>query len=288
MQKKIKIKILVLISLFTVCESVQKKHVIGTRGAGFFSNFLAVLNHIAWCERHDKIPVVYWDRESSYYNPNKYPGIKNVWEYYFEPVASLHYTDGDRIHRRYGAPDGTTVITGKGDFTAHFLPEVRQEMFQLIQKYIHIKQRILAKVDSFYEAHMQGRPTVGVHIRRTDNYVSIHVALEEYLKRIQEFPLYQVLVCTDDMYALEYMKDALGDRVIYCDVQRSHNNKPLHHRSKYAKGLLGEEVLMEVLLLARCDSFIHAISNVVCGVLYFNPTMPHIFIDPRDYGALSL
>ena len=37
----------------------------------------------------------------------------------------------------------------------------------------------------------------------------------------------------------------------------------------------GEDVLIEVLLLSKCDFFIHTISQVSTAVLYFNPTLQH-------------
>ncbi|MGB8468314.1 MAG: hypothetical protein WCE21_04875 [Candidatus Babeliales bacterium] len=288
------IKFLSLYSLFIVhllffnASSAHGTHVIGSRSAGFFSDFLLALNHLIWCERNNITPIVYWDHNSLYYSPKGYHHATNAWEYYFEPVSTVPYNPKEIIHNGYSAPDNTTIITGKGNFTAHFLPEVRQEVYQLMQKYIHVKSVVQKKVDAFYKKHMEGKPTVGVHIRRTDNYISIHVGLEEYIKRLQDFPNHQILVCTDDYQALAYMKEKFGKRVIYCNVYRSHDGSPVHHHGKHSKPLLGEEILMEVLLLARCDLFVHAISNVVCGVLFFNPMIPNIFIDPRDYGIVSL
>ncbi len=39
-------------------------------GAGdFFSLFSSVLNHLSWCEKHKKTPVVFLDKRSYYYDP---------------------------------------------------------------------------------------------------------------------------------------------------------------------------------------------------------------------------
>lgn len=259
--------------------SIASKHTIGTRNAGLFSNFFAVLAHLDWCERNNRIPVVYWDSVSVYYKQGGYNGSHNVWEYYFEPISSAFYQVGDHIDRNYNAPDGTYLEHGH-NFVQALTPEFRKRMNDLINKYIHVKESILKKIEEFYEQKMKNKKTIGFHIRRTDNYLSINVPMQKYIDVAMQYPDYLVLVCTDDQDALEIMKKALGSRVISYDVYRSRGNASIHHHSSYSKALAGEEVLIEVLLLAHCDIFVHAVSHVAGAALYFNPTMPNIFLEP--------
>ena len=71
------------------------------------------------------------------------------------------------------------------------------------------------------------------------------------------------------------MKEAinlLNGPVVYYDSYRSVNGEPIHDSEhSYNKAQLGEEVLIEVSLLARCDLFVHTRSNVSTAVLLFNP-----------------
>ena len=78
-----------------------KKFVIGLHGkhAGLFAVFFGALNNIAWCERNNKVPVVYWDNKSLYYTPGGYNNSTNVWEYYFEQTSSLSYLPGDSVEK---------------------------------------------------------------------------------------------------------------------------------------------------------------------------------------------
>ena len=46
----------------------EQKYVIGqSSNEGLFSCFLTTLNDIVWCEQHNKIPVIFWDKTSRYY-----------------------------------------------------------------------------------------------------------------------------------------------------------------------------------------------------------------------------
>lgn len=54
------------------------------------------------------------------------------------------------------------------------------------------------------------------------------------------------------------------------------NNIPIHDFKN--KLLLGEECLIDALLLAKCDVFIHTLSLVSQAVSYFNPTMGSLLV----------
>lgn len=38
---------------------------------------------------------------------------------------------------------------------------------------------------------------------------------------------------------------------------------------------MGEDVLVETMLLSRCNHFVHTISNVSTAALFFNPDLEH-------------
>ncbi|MDR3550121.1 MAG: hypothetical protein P4L31_01810, partial [Candidatus Babeliales bacterium] len=68
-----------------------------------------------------------------------------------------------------------------------------------------------------------------------------------------------------------------GRKIIYYDCFRSDNGNPLHFR-KPSPGQLGQDVLIEALLLSRCNALVHTYSNVSTGALYFNPTAKHVLV----------
>lgn len=118
----------------------------------------------------------------------------------------------------------------------------------MIDKYIKVKPAIIQQVDSFYKSSMQGKKTIGIH--------------------------------------LEQAKRTLKKPVIYYNSHRSTNGQVIHswkNRHNY-KAKAGEEVLIEVLLLACCDKFMHACSNVSAAVLAFNPDLEHRAFLPKYFN----
>lgn len=252
----------------------NEKHVIGVHPAGFFSAFTGVLNQLSWCQKNNKIPVVYWDIYSFYYNPNGLNGSYNAWEYYFEPVSSLKYELGDIIHYGYSI--------GPSDFYyASTDQSKRDHAYRLISKYIKINKPVQQKIDQFYQENMINKNTIGIHLRGTDKYKEESLISAQQM--IETALLYadadtQFLIATDEQQLLDTLISLLKDhKVIYYDCYRSTNGQPLHSRKPYLPQI-GEDVLVEVQLLSKCNIFIHTLSNVSAGVLYFNPHLKHVLV----------
>lgn len=260
-----------LVVFFSQITSISSdiKYVLGARDAGLFSNFLGVLNLLVWCKKNNKFLVVYWNRSSPYYIPQGYNGSFNVWEYYFEPVSDLFYENNDPIHCEYTAPDGF-AINAHSKLSKEFRNYIYNEA---IEPYIRLKSNINKKINDFYIKHMQGRHTIGIHLRGTDKYIEIpQVSPEMILQKAKQEALSdsQFFVATDENSLLELAKKTLPGKIIYYDAHRSIDGKSLHG-STTDKAQLGEEVLIEVMLLSHCNKLIHTYSNVSAAVLFFNP-----------------
>ncbi len=258
--------------------SHTKKYVIGVHQAGFFSAFLGVLNHLVHCKETNKIPVVYWGDSSLYYLHGGFNGSHNVWEYYFEPVSYLTYNPGkDRLHASYGGNYAEFYYNALGQAT-------RNKAYQLISQYIRIKPVVRAKIDNFYQEYMAGKRTIGIHLRGTDKFTEVkQVAIERIVEaaRAQADENTQFFVASDEQRLLDQAIELLrGYKVIFYDCYRSNNDKPLHiKRIKPSFAQLGEDVLVEASLLARCDLLVHTLSNVSAGALYWNPSLKNIVLE---------
>ncbi len=276
---KVKNFFLVFITIFSiknVAFSNVSKHVIGYPGKeyGFFAALMNVLNDLAWSEKNHKIPVVYWDETTVYYQPEGFNGSKNVWEYYFEPVSTESFKQGDDVI-------STAHLDGYTDFYKtephHFLnKEQRKLAHRFLVKYIKIKAPIEAKINDFCNKYMKGKRTIGIHLRGTDKYKEIKpVNLELIFAEANKYQCDQYLIATDEQILLDKAISLLNKPVIYYNSYRSTDGQPLHFSNYPHKAQLGEEILIEAKLLSVCDRFIHTRSNVAKGVLYFNPSLEH-------------
>lgn len=254
----------------------QKKHVIGCMPLGLFANFGMVLSNLAWCVRNNALPVVLWTEHCLYYTGNEYNGSLNAWEYYFQPLSQASYK-GETVHTQYVAPDNSWInIT----FQPHNQPTKaeRKKIYEtLIKPFIKLNPLVQEKVDSFFDARMRGRHTIGIHLRGTDKIKE--TKLVDPLTILQEAqrhagPHSQFFIATDEEALLELAVQTLPGTIIAYDSHRSQDGSPVHHDSPYPMHLIGEEVVIEAMLLARCNIMIHTdLSNVSGAVLFLNPDL---------------
>lgn len=283
--------------IFHPIESTPRKHVIGYWHAylpngrcnivGFFSAFLAVINNIAWAKKHNRIPLVYWDDYSLYYQPEGYNGATNVWEYYFEPISDIAYdpTHDPTPYYEYGAPDGTGFVPFKP-----LKQQEKEEMHAIIRDYIRIKKPIQKKIDAFYDAHMAGKKVIGIHLRGTDKCSEAEVVgTTDYLEIANNWASQQkeeciFFVATDEEQLLEKAKEGLNGTVYHWDSCRSIDGKAVHHKTNHhSPAKKGEEVLIETILLSRCDVIIRGHSNIAYTATFFNPAIEDILVEPKRF-----
>jgi hypothetical protein len=151
---------------------------------------------------------------------------------------------------------------------------------KLLDPFIKIKPDIQQKIDSFYETHMKEKKTIGLHLR--GNHLGKEVLSVPRLYLFEEANNYadlgyQFFIATDQEPLIEEAKKQLRGPVIYYECQRF-NETTSPYPGKKLDPQLGEDLLIETLLLSKCDHFIHTISNVSTAVLYFNPELSHTVI----------
>ena len=275
--------------------TLPEKHAIGCRWhVGFFSTFLGVLNQLKWCEQNTKTPVVYWPKDGLYYDERGINGITsdNVWDYYFYPVSSLSYEATDNPSYKYTL-DGFAVATLPFPFPyvgydkiIQIYPDrdVRQQMNRLISTYIKIKEPTLDKIESFYKKQIEDVFTVSIHLRGTDKYHEIApVSLEHIFTEANKYSPCQFYVATDEEQLLEEARKKLNGPVISYDCFRAAQSKQgVHYNIEYpeerSRALLGEEALIDCILLSRCNLMIHTWSNLSISALLFNPGLEHLHL----------
>jgi hypothetical protein len=275
--------------LLCCCFSLHgEKFVIGSaEKEGFFSSFLAVLNNLAWADKVGNTPVVQWNEISYYYQPEGYNGSYNPWEYYFAPVSEETYRPGDKLHQWCCAPDSSTIWSSFFSDLDQFNAETRFEGKALIDKYIRIHPSILEKVDQFYQQKIAKKFTIGIHLRGTDRYTKqaktamVRDTIDAALRIAKETgKKCQFFIATDEESLLDYAKTNLKGKVLFCDSIRSKDGQPIHSASGRSAAQLGEEILIEALLLSKCDHFVYSLSCVPLAVLLFNPSLPHEYLPP--------
>ena len=155
---------------------------------------------------------------------------------------------------------------------------------RLFAKYIQLQPALAARVDAFANARMAGRRWVAVHVRGSDKVTELRdLALvnAQYQQRIetmlQSDPAMGVFLLTDSEHFAREYRERYGDRVLAADVARSADATGVHYAGHEGRKL-GEEVVLDAFLAARCDAFLgNGASNVSAAIRHLKDWAPAKF-----------
>lgn len=158
-----------------------------------------------------------------------------------------------------------------------------EQVYQyLFQRYLKVKPWIAAKVEAFSRQKMAGRPHLALHVRGGDkggedpNLARLnalyHPEIERYL---WETPQGGLFLITDDKEILASYLERYRDRVVHTGATRTATAQGVHYQKHASRYRLAEEVIVDTLLAARCESFIgNGLSNVSCAVAQMKAWAP--------------
>lgn len=293
------------------------QHVDGN--AGFCAMLTYTLNGIRMATRDGAIPVVYYGREATrfFFDPSH---GENVWEYYFEPVSSVGYErlraaldhnelSPDRVHSftkrqicnwHHSDLDRIATFWAKDvpDDPSAWMETKRTLGRKYVSEHIRVKPHIIAKVDAFWRTRIWPQFTIGVHIRGTDFAYAEPTSPRAYFDAIDHYLAsrgtdpYRIFLATDQNQFVDLFRQRYGERLITYDCLRSNRRQPPFKFSSESPFKRGEDVLIDVLLLSRCDFLFKGAAAVGEFALWFNPSLRcHDFalesrFDPRQFRHL--
>ncbi len=268
--------------------------------AGFSSLLTIALNGVRKALENNWLPVVNYDREVNdhFYDPDRGP---NVWEYYFEPVMGVSYARVEELLEEgeisesdlHSYPANLIWEWHRFDpdriatFWHNQVPEDRRAWMsekrklgrEYVSRFLHVKPHIRDRVERFHEEHIARQYTFGVHIRGTDLSYAEPTEPSRYFRTIDELARrkriesFKVFLATDQSQFVDLFTRQFGDRLITYASTRSATDVPVflfRDMSPYKKG---EDVLMDILLLSKCDFLVKGASAVGEYALWFNPEL---------------
>jgi hypothetical protein len=232
-------------------------------GSGFFSNLFFILNHIRIAEKLNFVPVVDMKNFKTIYNDKslKYKN-RNIWEVYFKQISRYNlnevYQSNNVVFSSNYLPEDTIFDWNKNDLKKKFI------------KYIKINSLFLSKKKNFIKKQFQQK-TLGVHFRGTSYKIARGHSFQPNLKimidlinfLIKKNYYKKVFVITEEQKYLDGLKKEFKDKLIFYNSHRSYKNDAFkiyprkNHRYK-----LGEETLVETLILSECDGIISNTTNI--------------------------
>jgi hypothetical protein len=241
--------------------------------SGLFSVFTTVLGFLEFYDQKKCAGIkIDFSDKSIYYDPSR---GSNWWGYYFETeefeiVPDAVVRDVPRKLKRAFTRKGYAGIT-------------RHEAFSLIQKYIKIKPQIEAKINFFAREYFGNSNVIGVHYRGTDKrseaprvpYKKVYETIQTVINSLSSDD-YKIFVATDEKAFLDDILVRFPGRVIYTNSLRSSDGAPVHKETYKNCYKMGEDAVLDCLLLSKCGILIRTASNLSTCAGYFNPGLPII------------
>lgn len=268
--------------------------------SGFCAIMVYVLNGIKRAEAQNAIPVIHFDK---YNTPDFYDSCcgESIWEYFFEAISPYSIDDIQRFKEEkilttsdIYLPSSKEVIWGHhhdkqrlATFWAYSTPidkenwmkEKRRLGRKYINKYIRLKPQITEKASSYINTHFKDSFIIGVHVRGTDFAYARPTNLANYFEEIDRIILEnsnkvcRVYLATDQEQYLTLFKSRYFENLLYIDAIRSNNHIApfrIDNDTSYKKG---EDVLLDIIMLSKCNHVIKGAAAVGEMALWFNTGM---------------
>ena len=240
--------------------------------AGFFSNITFILNHLKICNEMNFIPIIDMKNYPTLYNEKK--KIKktyNSWEYYFEKLNKYSLKE---VYK------SSKVFLSSTVFQKNMSIDINNRELKKHFNKIKIRKEILDKVKYFKKINFQKKDRIlGVHFRGSTYKTarghafpstSKHM-IENIQSLINKFGYNKIFIVTEEQKYLQLLKKKFKRKLIFYDSYRMNklDSFTIYPRKNH-RYLLGEEILIETLLLSECKGLTFVKSNVISAALMFS------------------
>lgn len=271
---------------------------------GFFAFYNMSLVLVDYCLKNGYVPC--FDLSSFVYRCDQ--NANDPWASFFEPLEIYedpYKIEGELEFRVSEHPP--LVCLSDPSYTPLFclwngFPEDKEtrEHLNKFSGHVKIRQDIKNEAEAYIKEHFSGKIITGAHLRHTDHWTdpipylkdqtSYH-PFEAYTKVLKEHKSSDhIYIATDavkNIHKLRFVKE-LRDKIIYNDFLRATTEAPIHLDKDYYGYdpiRLGREVLIDVIILSRCDYLVGSISNITLTALFWNPSLPFTNIDRSNGGT---
>ena len=236
-----------------------------TPGAGLFSNFIFVLNHLKIADSCGFSPIVDMENFPTIYNEqNSVKNSKNAWDYYFKSKKKY---DLKKIYK-----SGNFILTSNKFFKS-FSHVVNDRKFRnLFKKYFDIKNEYFNFTKNYVKKNFLKDKVLAIHLRGTSYKTSanhpfpltVNQTLNLIGDLIKKYNYTKLFLCTEDLFYFNLIKKKFGEKVIFLkDSYKSYYDNAFKiYPRKLHRFKLGKDILLEAMLISKCDGFVYTTTNV--------------------------
>ena len=262
---------------------------------GFFSHVNCVVNHLHHTLGRDGCVAVRVDWRAADGPPNFiYGGPEDgeLWQRFFEPLAFATTPAAERTARHYA----DRSMTGLHAYRMYrYGTAWRRRYGAAFARYVLIQERLRRRGDELWQGSGASEHSVGVHYRHPDHSIEcprdippIDVFVERTRRLLRGHSRASVVLATDVHEAVDRFRSVFGERVVVQpDVLRVSLGDRQNVRAAAASVALGEQALIDALLLMRCGTLLHTTSNLATAVGYMSPGVRMVYCEPRLRTAVE-
>ena len=240
--------------------------------AGLFSNITFILNHLKICEKMKFIPIIDMKNYPTIYNEKKkIQRTNNSWEYYFK---NLNKYNLNKVYK------SKNVFLSNLKFERNMYLDMTNTEISKYLKKIKVKESIISKVNAFQKKNFKKKQKIlGVHFRGSTYKtarghafpLTVHLMIKNINNLINNYNYEKIFVVTEEDRYLKILKNTFGDKLFFYNSYRMKflDSFEIYPRKNH-RYLLGEEILIESLLLSKCDGLTYIKSNVISAAIQFS------------------
>ncbi len=247
-------------------------------GSGFFSNFIYVLNHINICEKFNFIPIIDMKNFKTIYNERKNFLKGNAWNYYFKNLNKYTLSE---VYKSKNVIFSGEIFNKSNYFNFEkilFEKKLNKYFKNLQKKYIKINPEIKNEYNKFVKK-FKNEKVLGLHLRGTTYKnapkhpypLPVNLAKTIISDLIDRYNYSKIFLITEEKKYIEEFRKKFGSKLIFFDSHRSYTNDAFviyprkNHRFK-----MGKEILIECLIMSKCDGVIINYTNVSSASVFFS------------------
>lgn len=267
---------------------MKKSLIIKTRNCGFFSSIFQVLDNVEYCYQHNMKPIIELGPEFKYKNLEN-----NSWHEFFyeinDGVIEGESIEIPQLHNGalYLLDDYIMVSPLYGNFKSviwenienpELVSKYRQQINNTINKCLKPNDYIQNIVDNFVSENFKNS-MLGVHFRGTDfgyNDISSFISMINMLLEQNNYS--KLYIASDNQEAIKLLSDVFPNSCFYSTPYRTESMNSTLPAFYIFSGedmiKQGQSVLIESILLSKCDGIVCINSAVAKFSTCLNPEMP--------------
>ena len=265
-------------------------------GSGFFSNYVYVLNHLYICKKFNFIPIIDMKNFKTIYNDKSKLKNVNAWYYYFKKLNNYKLKDiyksknvifSDEIKNHENFYNFEKIIFNK---------KLKKVFGSISYRYLIPKKNIYIEVNKFKKKFKKNK-VLGLHLRGTTYKnapkhpypLPIKLAIKYVNEFMIKYKYDKIFLITEEKKYLEIFENYFGNKLIFFDSYRSLKNDAFEvYPRKFHRYKLGKEILIETILLSKCDGIIFNTTNVSSAAIFFSKKRKYVHKIFLGYNSANI